>query len=84
MLTFDNKVQLGDGSLEDMFQSNLPDAIEVGETNDYWLHARRSTKLIELTSKQTGSLFAKCSPDDAALYGLTKAQISAAKSVLKL
>lgn len=87
MLTFDNH---GNGKfprdpLKALVQKNTPDTIDIGETNDYWLFVRRSTGMIEFLSKQTGGFIAKCAVGDAAkAYGLSAAQVSAAKSALAL
>jgi hypothetical protein len=86
MLTFDNSLNPGGGELEALTVHSLPDIIEIGETNDYWLHVRRSTRMIEFTSKQTGQVVAKCVVSDAAVleYGLSSQQVDAARRGLKL
>ena len=85
MLTFDNQSLSQENPLKALTQKNTPDQIEIGETNDYWLYVRRSTKLIELVSKQTGVVVAKCLVDNAAItYGLSPAQVSAARAGLAL
>jgi hypothetical protein len=85
MLTFDDSRQTPDDPLKALTAKNIPDQIECGENNDYWIFVRRSTKKIELVSKQTGKVAATCEVSNAAItYGLSLAQISAARTGLAL
>jgi hypothetical protein len=89
MLTFDSASGPGQSSdFDDLHKGvTLPDVIECGENNDVWIRVRRSSKMLELVSKQTGLVATKCKLDDAWLedyYGLTTQQIGAVRAALKL
>ena len=83
MLTFSTPGLLDFDPLAELKPRKPQDLVEVGESNDFWIKVRRSTKQIELISKQTGKLVAKCPVNDSAQYGLTEKQILAAKKGLE-
>lgn len=85
MLLFDNERPFNHDPLKELTEHNVPDVIEIGETNDYWLQVRRSTKKIEVLSKQTGHVIARCEVSEAAIqYGLSRQQVDAAQRGLVL
>lgn len=86
MLTFGNAPGLNSAEGDELFPDNLPDEIECGENNDYWIRVVRSTKRVELVSKQTGAVVvrAEVPKDGSILAGLSPAQMSAVRSALKL
>jgi hypothetical protein len=84
MFTFDSHPNAGASELDQLFGA-LPDVIECGEGNDYWVQVRRSTRKIELVSKVTGVVVATA-PADApdALPWMNERILGAARSALKL
>jgi len=82
MLTYDNQFD-ETNSLDDIL-GDLPDLVEVGESDLYWVNMRRSTKKMELISKVTGAFFASFPLEDAPGFGLSPVQISAGKAALEL
>jgi UDP-2,3-diacylglucosamine pyrophosphatase LpxH len=85
MLTFDSNLY-GEGGdpLKELVKSNLPDQVEVGETNEYWVFVSRKTKKLELVSKQTGLTVIKCEISDADKWGIHPLQVRVAQDALKL
>jgi len=85
LLTYDNLRIVDSDPLKSLLDKNIPDQVECGESNDYWIFVNRKTKLIELVSKEHGRIVAYCAVDDAARkYGLSPQQISAARTGLAL
>lgn len=83
MLTFDAHTELF--SFDDFRKSRMPDVIEVGETEDYWVRVMRSTGRIDLVSKVSGRAFAFCAYDgDEARFLLSAAQLSAVRAAMRL
>lgn len=91
MLTFD-RAQMSTPGCDDLGMllgpSPVPDIIECGENNAVWIRVRRSTKTVELASKQTGrvvtSVLLRNLTQDHALYGLTDRQVGCCFAALKL
>ena len=85
MLLFDNSQTAFNDPLKELVSGAPPDVIEIGEKEDHWLQVRRSTRKIELRSKQTGQIVARYDVNAAALqYGLSERQLDAAKRGLAL
>jgi hypothetical protein len=89
MLTFDKNFNQNGGEGFDQLQNGvtIPDVVECGENNAVWIRVRRSSKTLELVSKQTGLVATKCLIDEMMLadfYGLTTQQMGAVKAALNL
>jgi len=84
MFTFDTLSDEPEDPLKLLIQSQIPDLLEVGENNSYWIFCNRSTKKLELVSKFTGNIDIRCTFEEAPKHGVTSLQIEAAKGVLKL
>lgn len=82
MLTYSSPLEPGDPLAE--LNTKLPDIIESGETDTYWVHVSRSAQMIMVMSKQTGELIYRCKAEDALAYGLSERQLAFAKAALKL
>lgn len=82
MLTYDTK--FGDITIADFAKSSLPDLIDVGENNDYWVRVSRRLKQLEIVSKKSGRLVTRCSVDDAESFGFSLALIGAARQAMEL
>lgn len=85
MLTFDSNLYSDyDDPLKELVKRNLPDLMEVGETNEYWVFVNRKSKKIELLSKQTGETVVTCGFDEAPQFGVHPMVIRVAQDALVL
>lgn len=88
MLTFDNAFGAAQSAFDDVKQGVVvPDVVECGENNDVWIRVRRSSKTLELISKQTGVVVTRCKVDDPMLtdyYGLSSQQVGSVKAALNI
>jgi hypothetical protein len=82
VLTFDSRHAPPDELKELLKKPSSPDRVECGESNDYWIYVKRSTKQVELVSKQTGRIVANCTVELARDFGLRELQILAVKKAL--
>jgi hypothetical protein len=63
VLTFDQHFASPDDELRALMRSGLPDEVEVAETEEYWVRAKRSEGKVLLISKITGHAVATLSPE---------------------
>ena len=88
-LTFDND-KSDQSDFSDLQGTNLPDEIECGENNKFWVKARRKSKVMILVDKETGKVLKKVEIDQpeferiAASYGVGPRQIGAVNDALRL
>jgi hypothetical protein len=82
MITFDTCP--AEPTIDDVLgRSQLADRIEVGESDEVWIHVCRSTGKIEITSKHTGAVLVRCPPEDAHELGIiTRPQYASAAATL--
>ena len=84
MLTYGSPKEQVD-PLKELVDCEIPDEIEVGETNDYWLWVNRSTRRLEFRSKENGDTIAVCEINaDALKYGINVVQLKCAQQALDL
>lgn len=87
MLTRDTlRSGVSEDPIADLRQSAIPDTIECGETNEYWVRVHRSIRRVELESKITGSRITLHSVNvwGARLYRLPPLLLNAIQAALKL
>jgi hypothetical protein len=85
-ILFESFVDGKQAEFEGLFQARPPaDVVECGENNDVWIRVRRSTKSLELVSKQTGKIVTKCKVAEmlkGEFYGLTPIQVRLVQGVV--
>lgn len=84
MFTFDHAaVPAAAFDFDEFRKSRMPDVVEVGETEEYWVRVTRSAARVDLVSKVSGAPFVFCQIEEAAGL-LSPAHLSAARAAMRL
>ena len=90
LLTFDNAASLEPSDHIDDFDGEIPDEIDCGENNKFWVKCLRQKKVMVLIDKVTGQTLhtveirQKAFSRIAASFGVGPRQIGAVKAALRL
>lgn len=90
MLTFDNAQSQGELPFLEHLDTNIPDEIECGENNKFWVKVWRGKRLMVLIDKVDGRVLKKVEIEQpeferiAASYGVGPRQVGAVQAALRL